>query len=91
MCLPNTLRRDRIGDPRNSVPTIPHRGSGRSSVSAPDPILWGRMLSRSAAEYVRTGPWLVIFPPASRSILCRVRNQSVGDALRDSSNPRQRG
>src|SRR5215470_1068102 len=23
---------------------------------------WGRMLSQSAAEYVRTAPWLVIFP-----------------------------
>jgi hypothetical protein len=29
---------------------------------------WGRMLSESAAEYVRTAPWLVIFP-ASRSAL----------------------
>ena len=25
---------------------------------------WGRMLSESAAEYVRTAPWLVIFPGA---------------------------
>ncbi len=37
---------------------------------------WGRMLSESAAEYVRTAPWLVIFP-GSRDQPCGVRHQSV--------------
>ena len=41
---------------------------------------WGRMLSESAAEYMRTAPWLVIFPgppsasrcsaPISSAMLC---------------------
>ena len=29
---------------------------------------WGRMLSESAAEYVRTAPWLVIFPGLAISL-----------------------
>ena len=29
---------------------------------------WGRMLSESAAEYVRTAPWLVIFPGIAISL-----------------------
>ena len=37
---------------------------------------WGRMLSESAAEYVRTAPWLVIFPGA-RHQPRGVRHQSV--------------
>ena len=37
---------------------------------------WGRMLSESAAEYVRTAPWLVIFP-GRRDQPCGVRHQSV--------------
>ena len=37
---------------------------------------WGRMLSESAAEYVRTAPWLVIFPgPGDQP--CGIRHQSV--------------
>ena len=31
---------------------------------------WGRMLSESAAEYVRVAPWLVIFPGAAISSRC---------------------
>ena len=38
---------------------------------------WGRMLSESAAEYVRTAPWLVIFPGVGDQ-LCRVRHQPAG-------------
>ena len=37
---------------------------------------WGRMLSESAAEYVRTAPWLVIFP-GRRDQPRGVRHQSV--------------
>ena len=38
---------------------------------------WGRMLSESAAEYVRTAPWLVIFPGVAIS-LDGVRHQPAG-------------
>ena len=50
---------------------------------------WGRMLSESAAEYVRTAPWLVIFPGAAISIVVFGTNL-LGDALRDLLDPRQR-
>jgi peptide/nickel transport system permease protein len=51
---------------------------------------WGRMLSESAAEYVRTAPWLVIFPGVAIS-LAVFGTKLVGDALRDILDPRQRG
>jgi peptide/nickel transport system permease protein len=51
---------------------------------------WGRMLSESAAEYVRTAPWLVIFPGIAISIAVFGTNL-FGDALRDILDPRQRG
>ena len=51
-------------------------------LGVPEPYpSWGRMLSESAAEYVRTAPWLVIFPGLAISL--------VGDALRDALDPRQ--
>ena len=50
---------------------------------------WGRMLSESAAEYVRTAPWLVIFPGAAISFVVFGTNL-LGDALRDLLDPRQR-
>jgi peptide/nickel transport system permease protein len=50
---------------------------------------WGRMLSESAAEYVRTAPWLVIFPGIAISLVVFGTNL-LGDALRDSLDPRQR-
>ena len=50
---------------------------------------WGRMLSESAAEYVRTAPWLVIFPGAAISFVVFGTNL-LGDALRDMLDPRQR-
>jgi peptide/nickel transport system permease protein len=50
---------------------------------------WGRMLSESAAEYVRTAPWLVIFPGAAISLVVFGTNL-LGDALRDLLDPRQR-
>ncbi len=50
---------------------------------------WGRMLSESAAEYVRTAPWLVIFPGLAISFVVFGTNL-LGDALRDILDPRQR-
>jgi peptide/nickel transport system permease protein len=51
---------------------------------------WGRMLSESAVEYVRTAPWLVIFPGIAISLAVFGTNL-FGDALRDILDPRQRG
>ena len=50
---------------------------------------WGRMLSESAAEYVRTAPYLVIFPGIAISAVVFGTNL-FGDALRDLLDPRQR-
>jgi peptide/nickel transport system permease protein len=50
---------------------------------------WGRMLSESAAEYVRTAPWLVIFPGVAISLAVFGSNL-LGDAVRDILDPRQR-
>jgi len=50
---------------------------------------WGRMLSESAAEYVRTAPWLVIFPGIAISAVVFGTNL-MGDAMRDILDPRQR-
>jgi peptide/nickel transport system permease protein len=57
-------------------------------VPAPHPS-WGRMLSESAAEYVRQAPWLVIFPGLAISAMVFGTNL-LGDALRDIMDPRQR-
>jgi peptide/nickel transport system permease protein len=51
---------------------------------------WGRMLSESAAEYVRTAPWLVVFPGLAISLVVFGTNL-LGDAVRDVLDPRQRG
>jgi len=50
---------------------------------------WGRMLSESAAEYVRVAPWLVIFPGLAISLAVFGTNL-FGDAVRDILDPRQR-
>ena len=50
---------------------------------------WGRMLSESAAEYVRTAPWLVIFPGIAISLAVFGTNL-FGDSLRDILDPRLR-
>jgi peptide/nickel transport system permease protein len=50
---------------------------------------WGRMLSESAAEYVRTAPWLVVFPGIAISLAVFGTNL-LGDAVRDILDPRQR-
>src|SRR6185437_10732688 len=39
-------------------------------LGVPEPYpSWGRMLSESAAEYVRTAPWLVVFPGIAISLV----------------------
>jgi peptide/nickel transport system permease protein len=58
-------------------------------IPEPNPS-WGRMLSESAAEYMRTAPWLVIFPGVAISAVVFGTNL-LGDALRDILDPRQRG
>jgi len=59
-------------------------------LGVPEPYpSWGRMLSESAAEYVRTAPWLVIFPGLAISLVVFGSNL-MGDALRDALDPRQR-
>jgi len=59
-------------------------------LGVPEPYpSWGRMLSESAAEYVRTAPWLVIFPGLAISLIVFGTNL-LGDALRDILDPRQR-
>jgi peptide/nickel transport system permease protein len=50
---------------------------------------WGRMLSESAAEYVRTAPWLVVFPGLAISLIVFGTNL-LGDAIRDVLDPRLR-
>jgi len=50
---------------------------------------WGRMLSESAAEYAQEAPWLVVFPGLAISLAVFGTNL-LGDALRDSLDPRLR-
>ncbi|MCC6717839.1 MAG: ABC transporter permease [Acetobacteraceae bacterium] len=60
-------------------------------LGVPEPFpSWGRMLSESAAEYMRSAPWLVIFPGVAISLAVFGTNL-LGDALRDILDPRQRG
>jgi peptide/nickel transport system permease protein len=51
---------------------------------------WGRMLSIAAAEYAHKAPWLVIYPGLAISLAVFGTNL-LGDALRDSFDPRLRG
>ncbi len=51
---------------------------------------WGRMLSIAAAEYAEKAPWPVIWPGAAISITVFGTNL-LGDALRDTLDPRLRG
>jgi len=58
-------------------------------LGVPEPYpSWGRMLSESAAEYIRSAPWLVIFPGVAISLVVFGANL-FGDALRDILDPRQ--
>jgi peptide/nickel transport system permease protein len=51
---------------------------------------WGRMLSIAAAEYAQKAPWLVIWPGLAISLAVFGTNL-LGDALRDTLDPRLRG
>ncbi|OWT58970.1 ABC transporter permease [Candidimonas nitroreducens] len=51
---------------------------------------WGKMLSTSAAEYIGTAPWLLIYPGVFISLAVFGSNL-LGDALRDMLDPRRRG
>lgn len=51
---------------------------------------WGRMLSIAAAEYAEKAPWLVIWPGIAISLAVFGTNL-LGDALRDTLDPRLRG
>jgi peptide/nickel transport system permease protein len=51
---------------------------------------WGRMLSVSAAEYAQKAPHLVMFPGVAISLAVFGSNL-LGDALRDTLDPRLRG
>jgi len=60
-------------------------------LGVPEPYpSWGRMLSVSAAEYAQKAPHLVLFPGAAISLAVFGSNL-LGDALRDSLDPRLRG
>jgi peptide/nickel transport system permease protein len=60
-------------------------------MGVPEPYpSWGRMLSVSAAEYAQKAPHLVLFPGAAISLAVFGSNL-LGDALRDTLDPRLRG
>ncbi len=60
-------------------------------LGAPEPYpSWGRMLSVSAAEYAQKAPHLVLFPGIAISLAVFGSNL-LGDALRDTLDPRLRG
>jgi peptide/nickel transport system permease protein len=60
-------------------------------LGVPEPYpSWGRMLSISAAEYAHKAPHVVIFPGLAISLAVFGSNL-LGDALRDTLDPRLRG
>lgn len=60
-------------------------------LGVPEPYpSWGRMLSVSATEYAQKAPWLVLFPGIAISLAVFGSNL-LGDALRDTLDPRLRG
>ena len=60
-------------------------------LGVPEPYpSWGRMLSVSAAEYAQNAPHLVLFPGMAISLAVFGSNL-LGDALRDTLDPRLRG
>ena len=56
----------------------------------PDVPTWGGMLTEGASQYIRIAPWLAIFPGLAISIVVFSIN-FLGDALRDTLDPRLRG
>jgi peptide/nickel transport system permease protein len=60
-------------------------------LGVPEPYpSWGRMLSIAAAEYAEKAPWLVVYPGLAISLAVFGTNL-LGDALRDTLDPRLRG
>jgi peptide/nickel transport system permease protein len=60
-------------------------------LGVPEPFpSWGRMLAVAAAEYAQKAPWVVIFPGVAISLSVFGANL-LGDALRDTLDPRLRG
>jgi peptide/nickel transport system permease protein len=60
-------------------------------LGVPEPYpSWGRMLSLSAAEFAQKAPHLVLFPGLAISLAVFGSNL-LGDALRDTLDPRLRG
>ena len=51
---------------------------------------WGGMLTGQAAQFLRTAPWMLVFPGMALSITV-LGFAFAGDALRDILDPRQRG
>ncbi|MCY4558201.1 MAG: ABC transporter permease [Chloroflexi bacterium] len=56
----------------------------------PDVPTWGGMLTEGASQYIRNAPWLAVFPGLAISVIVFSIN-FLGDALRDSLDPRLRG
>lgn len=89
--LPNTLAPFIVlGTAQLSSAILTEASLSFLGLGIPEPYpSWGRMLSESAAEYVRTAPWLVIFPGIAISLAVFGTNL-LGDAVRDLLDPRQR-
>src|ERR687891_447277 len=58
-------------------------------ISEPTPS-WGRMLTGQAAQYMASGPWILIFPGLAITITV-LGFAFAGDALRDIFDPKLRG
>ena len=56
----------------------------------PNVATWGGMLSEAGTNYVRTAPWLAVFPGIAIAMTVLAVNM-LGDALRDVLDPRLRG
>lgn len=60
-------------------------------LGVPEPYpSWGRMLSVSAAEFAQKAPWLVLYPGSAISLVVFASNL-LGDAIRDTLDPKLRG
>ena len=57
---------------------------------SPDIPTWGGMLTEGAQKYIRTAWWLAMFPGIAISVVVFAVN-FLGDALRDTLDPRLRG
>ena len=58
-------------------------------IEPPSPS-WGGMLTGQAAQFLKTAPWMLVFPGLALSITV-LGFAFAGDALRDILDPRQRG